>query len=93
MSVTLKEYCETYQTKFAKVVRDALTNVIFLGSDELEFVEVKGRIEARISIMYTMNMFDMRHLFDVFKDVWWTVETTNETYTYQIVFHLNKKWL
>lgn len=88
MSVRLDEYCETSQSKFAKALKVALTDVVFTESDELEFVEVKDRVEAHISIMYSLTMFDVKHLLDAFRGFYWRTEPTNDVYTYQIVIFL-----
>lgn len=93
MSVRLDEYCETSQSKFADALRVALKDVVFIGSDEIEFVENGDKVKADIKIMYSLTMFDVKHLLDVFRDFFWSIEPINDTYTYRIVVNLKKGML
>ena len=88
MSVTLKKYCETSQSKFAEALRVALKDVVFIDSDELNFEEVSGKVRASIKIMYTLTMFDVKHLADAFRDFYWSIEPTNSDYSFEVVVHL-----
>ena len=88
MSVTLEKYCETSQSKFAEALRVALKDVVFIGSDEIDFEEVSGKVRASIKIMYTLSMFDVKHLLEAFSDFYWNIEPTNSDYSFQIVVHL-----
>lgn len=88
MSVTLEKYCETSQSKFAEALRVALKDVVFIDSDELNFEEVSGKVRASIKIMYTLTMFDVKHLSDAFNDFYWSIEPTNSDYAFDIVVHL-----
>lgn len=93
MSVTLKEYCETSQSKFAEALRVALRDVVFIDSDELNFEEVSGKVRASIKVMYNWTMFDVKHLFDAFNDFYWSIEPTNEIYSFEIVVHLKSSMI
>ena len=90
MSVRLDEYCETSQSKFAEALKVARTDVVFLGSDEIEFVEVGDIVKADIKIMYPLTVFDVRHLLDAFRDFFWSIEPNDADYSYNIVVNLKK---
>lgn len=93
MSVRLDEYCETSQSKFAEALKVALKDVVFVGSDEIEFVENGDKVKADIEIMYSLNRFDVKNLLDAFRDFFWSIEPINDTYTYRIVVNLKKDML
>ena len=93
MSVTLKEYCETSQSKFAEALSVALENVVFIDSDELKFVEVSGKVRASIKIMYQLTEFDIKLLFDVFSDFYWCIVPTSSDYSFEIVVNLKSDWI
>jgi len=88
MSVTLEKYCETSQSKFAEALRVALKDVVFIGSDELNLEWVGDKVRASIGIMYTLSMFDVKHLLDAFSDFYWQIDPTSSDYTFVIVVHL-----
>lgn len=93
MSVTLKEYCETSQSKFAEALRVALENVVFIDSDELNFEEFSGNVSATIKIEYSLRMFDVKHLIDAFNDFYWSIQPTNSVYSFEIVVNLKSDWI
>lgn len=90
MSVTLEKYCETSQSKFAEALKVALKDVVFVGSDDIEFEEVSDQVKARIQVMYSLSVFDVRHLLDAFSAFYWGIEPGNDVYEYYIVVYLKK---
>ena len=93
MSVTLKEYCETSQSKFAEALSVALENVVFIDSDELNFVVVGDKVRASIKIMYQLTEFDIKLLFDIFNYFYWCIVPTSSDYSFEIIVNLKSDWI
>ena len=93
MSVTLKEYCETSQSKFAESLRVLMHYAVFIDVDFVEFVKDEDGAKAHIQVMHSISSNDARLLLEVFDGVYWQITTSTEQCTYEVIFYLGQEWL
>lgn len=88
MSVTLKTYCETSQSKFAEALKVAMEDGIFIPLDEIKFVKDEKGVRAHVFGMHVISYYDFDKLNSKFEGFYWQVWPSSYQYTFDVVFFL-----
>lgn len=89
MSVTLKKYCETSQSKFAKALKVAMEDRIFIPSDEIKFVKCEKGVRAHVFGIHALSCYDFAKLHSEFDGIFWQVWPSSYQNTFDVVFFID----
>ena len=88
MSVTLEKYCETSQSKFAKALKEAVQNAVFLSVDEIKIQPFDDGVRARILVEHSITKNDVQFLLNKFDGIFWRFDYSTHTCMFEVVFFL-----